>query len=509
MIIDSPQEINQAKEEANEEKSKNAAFSSASRKRERIVHILFLLLLSSLAFFSSAYLTNRLDSPTGDEPHYLVISQTLLLYHSLDVTQDYLHRDYQTFYPGPLGAFQHTSLNKWGKLLPLHSIGAPILWLIPFAIAGRAGTLFFMSLVSVFIIMNIYFLLVSLGIWRKYAFVISASMALASPIWVFSHRNFVEPIAALICVYSMRVLFQKRLRPLDLLGISLALGTLPWVHIRFAFFEIVLCCFLLARIYQEYRFSKITPYLYALLPMCAMFLVFEAYNFFVWGSLNPAINQANSGEVPFDVPPWRGLLGLFLDQESGLFTNFPIFLFLCGGIILSLKKKFLRFNLLMFVLAVPYVIMIAAFHNWDGAISPPARFLTVLVPPLAFYLALALQKGRHWMTHGFFFLFMGVTMLYEGISLSLPGGWIDWEQGQSLPLLRMAQTLHYPLTRDVPAFFAKGKPIFPLPAQAFPFFSWLVLLGGLTLLVVLLARRKVQLAGLVNFSREGSGKGTR
>ena len=495
MDIDTLRDSNQGSEEAGEEQSQHTTFSSALRKREELVHILCLLLVSGLVFFSSAYVTNRFDIPTGDEPHYLVISQTLLLYHSLDVTRDYAHHDYQAFYPGPLGAFQHTSLNKWGELLPLHSIGAPILWLIPFAIAGRAGTLFFMCLVSMFIIVNIYFLLVSLGIRRNYAFLVSASVALASPIWVFSHHNFVEPIAALLCVYVVRVVFQERLRTLDLLGSSLALGILPWIHIRFAFFEIVLCCFLLARIYQEYRFGKIAPYLSALLPMCGLLLVFEAYNFFVWGSLNPAINQASSGEVPFDVAPWRGLLGLFLDQESGLLTNFPIFLFLFGGIILSLKKQFLRFNLLMLLLAVPYVVTIAAFHNWDGAISPPSRFLTVLVPPLAFYLALALQKARHWIIQVFFFLFMGVAILYEGISLSLPGGWIGWEQGQSLPLLRIAQALHYPLTSDVPAFFAKGKPIFPLPAQALPFFSWLVLLGGLTLLLVLLARRKVQFAG--------------
>lgn len=463
-------------------------------------HIIWLLVLSGLVFFSCAFLTGLIDSPTGDEPHYLVITQTLLIYHSLDVDLDYTHGDYHAFYHGQLGPFQHTSLNKWGEQLPLHSIGAPVLWLIPFAIAGRMGTLFFIALASVFTILNIYLLLIALGIQRKYAFFACMGVILASPIWVFSHQNFVEPIAAMFCVYVVRVLFQERLRTLDLLGCSLAISVLPWLHIRFALFEVILFCFLLVRVYQEYRIKKLTPYLAVLLPVCAMFLTFEAYNFFVWGSLNPTINQASAGEVAFDTAPWRGLLGLFLAQESGLLPNFPIFLFLFGGIILACRKRFLRFNLLMIVLVIPYLITTAAFHNWDGAICPPDRLLTVALPPLVFYLALALQSARSWIINGLFLLFMGVTMLYEIVSFTIPGGWIDHERGYSAPLLRISQELHLPLTKGVPTFFLNGKPIFPLPAQVVPFTSWLVGLGIVTLLVILLARRKGQRTSLAGGS---------
>lgn len=464
---------------------------SSARKFNGKTPILLLLLLSGLVLLLSAFLTDRLDTPTGDEPHYLVISQTLLLYHSLEVTLDYAHGDYKSFYPGPLGPLQHTSLNKWGQVLPLHSIGAPVLWLIPFAIAGKAGTLLFMSLASLLIVLNVYLLLRALGIEEKYAFLASLGVAMASPIWVFSHRNFVEPLAALLCIYIARVLFQERLRAWDLLGASAALGILPWIHIRFSLLEVVLFCFLLARVYQVYRFKKISMYVYALLPVIGLFLLFETYNFFVWGSLNPAVNQANSSEVPFDVSPWRGLLGLFLDQESGLLPNFPIFLFLLAGIILAAGKRYLRFNMLVLLLALPYIVTIASFHNWSGAISPPARFMAVLVPLFAFYLALALQRARSWISTGLFLLFMGVALLYEGVSFTIPGGWISWQQGQSQqgPLAVVGQALHLPLTQAVPAFFDRGRPIFPLPAQIVPFTGWLLVLGGLTLATVLLARR--------------------
>lgn len=470
-----------------------ASVSTAKNANGR-THILLLLLIGGLVLFLSAYLCGQLDIPTGDEPHYLVISQTILLYHSLDVTQDYAHNDYKVFYAGPLGPEQHTSLNKWGQLLPLHSIGAPVLWVIPFALAGRLGTLLFMSLVSLLMIVNIYLLLVSLGIRRNYAFFVSLTLALASPIWIYSHHNFVEPIAALLCVYIVQVLFKERLRAWDLVGSSLALGVLPWIHIRFALFEVVLACFLLARVYQDNRFRKLTPYLLAILPVAAMFFFFEGYNFFAWGSLNPAVNQANSGEVPFDVPIWRGLFGLFFDQEYGLLTNFPIFLFLLGGIILACKRKWLRFNLLVLLLAGPYIITIASFHNWDGAISPPARFILVLVPLCAFYLALALQSARSWIINGIFGLFALVAMLYEAVSLSVPGGWMNWQEGFSRPLVRISQALHIPLIMGVPTVMQPIRGNLNHYNQVFPVTLWLVLLLGLTLAVILLARRRVAFA---------------
>lgn len=464
--------------------------------------ILLLLLISALVLLISAYVCDQLDIPTGDEPHYLVISQTLVLYHSLNVTLDYSHNDYKIFYAGPLGPLQHTSPNKWGQLLPLHSIGAPVLWLIPFALAGRLGTLLFMSLVSVLIVFNVYLLLLSLDIRRNYAFVVSLALALASPIWIFSHHNFVEPLAALFCVYIVQVIFKERPRSWDLLSASLALGVLPWIHIRFALGEMVLACFLLARVYQDNRLRSLKPYLCALLPVCGMFLLFEAYNFFVWGSLNPAINQANSGELPFDVSPWRGLFGLFFDQEYGLLTNFPIFLFLLAGIILALKKKYARYNLLILLLAVPYIITIASFHNWDGAISPPARFLLVLVPLFALYLALALQSAHHWIINSLFLLFSAIAMLYEAVSFAVPGGWMNWEEGHSRPLLLIAQALHLSLTNDVPSVWTHVNQVGPIT-------GWLSALAVLTLAVLVLTRRRLAFAGQMGRVQSTVDKGNR
>ena len=61
-------------------------------------HLALLIALCSVLFFITSYVYVRYYSiPTGDEPHFLIISQTLLKYHSLNVMLDYLHGDYHVF----------------------------------------------------------------------------------------------------------------------------------------------------------------------------------------------------------------------------------------------------------------------------------------------------------------------------------------------------------------------------------------------------------------------------
>src|SRR5947209_7531755 len=111
-------------------------FPQTMRQNMQKRQLLLLALISCVVFFTTTfYYVLSSSPPSGDEPHFLVISQTLLKYHSLNVMLDYTHGDYHSFYPTNLAP--HVSRNTNGQLLPLHSIGAPILWLVPFYFWGR------------------------------------------------------------------------------------------------------------------------------------------------------------------------------------------------------------------------------------------------------------------------------------------------------------------------------------------------------------------------------------
>src|ERR1051326_9015523 len=139
--------------------------------------------------------------PSGDEPHYLLISETLIKYHSLDVLRAYEHKDYLSFYPRTMHS--HLAVVQ-GRIVSVHQPGGPILWLIPFLLFGRLGAIWFMAAVSVFIILNVYRFLLAMEILQPIAFKVSLALALASPLCIYAHMNFVEPIGALICIYVLR-----------------------------------------------------------------------------------------------------------------------------------------------------------------------------------------------------------------------------------------------------------------------------------------------------------------
>jgi hypothetical protein len=435
--------------------------------------LLLLILCCSIVFFITSFIYVRFSSPpSGDEPHYLVISQTLLKYHSLDVMSDYTNGDYHAFYPGRIDP--HLSYGAHGQLLPLHSIGAPILWLIPFLVLGRLGAVFFISLVSLLIILNIYKLLVAMKISQKNAFIVSLAYTIASPVYMYSHLTFIEPVGALICIYVLRKIVQKELKITEVSVCSLLLGLLPWVHIRFALFELILFFALFYTIYENIGRKHITYYACYLCPIIVLFVAYELYTYTFWGTLNPGvieINDIHKNSSPFAIAPYNGILGIFLDQQYGFLINFPIFMLLFPGIFLAMKKQFARYNLLMLLLSIPYILLFTSFKNWTGGWCPPARLIFVLLPLYAFYLAYALQQLDNVLAYAIAGITILYGLLYNLLSLFPSLNSFNGPTGQNRTIMYI-QLFNYRLTDLFPSLFVAN--------QTGLFLLWIIICVGLT-----------------------------
>ncbi|GHO92516.1 hypothetical protein KSF_025640 [Reticulibacter mediterranei] len=416
---------------------------------------LALIVICSLLFGLTALFYVLLGClPSGDEPHYLIISQTLLKYHSLDVMQDYNHRDYFQFYP--LLIEPHITYNALGQVLPLHNIGAPLLWLLPFALLGRLGAVWFIVLVAVLTIITMYRLLLLMGISQKTSFRACVAYSVASPFYIYSHLTFVEPIGALACVYAVYVLWQDKISWQGLTISAVLLGILPWVHMRLALLEIPLFFLLLCKIYQQYRFRHWHYYIAYLLPLLILSLALEIYSYQVWGTLNPATNQINGNSKPFEVMPFMGMVGMFFDQEHGILLNFPIFLFLLPGILLTLKRRFVGYHLLVLVVSVPYIVAFTSFRHWSGGWCPPGRFLLALLPLYAFYLAYALERVDTMWLHTLWRITLCYGFVYCLLSLLPPHNGFNAESGVN-GTLAFLQISHYRLTDILPSVYVPGK----------------------------------------------------
>ena len=79
---------------------------------------------------------NRAVMPTAsDEPHYLIIVQSLLTGHDLDLKDDYDSGAYQSFYPDVLP--DRHIIEVGTAEFPIRDVGLPFLAALPFAVAGR------------------------------------------------------------------------------------------------------------------------------------------------------------------------------------------------------------------------------------------------------------------------------------------------------------------------------------------------------------------------------------
>jgi len=443
---------------------------------ERAV-VMLLVLLSGVPMLVLAWLRYRLHAPSGDEPHYLIISQAIEKYGSLEVQRIYDNRDYSVFYPRWIEP--HTSPGPSGLPLPLHSIGGPVLWLIPFLLWGRAGAVAFMVVVSLLIVANVYWLCRELEVGRWTAFAVGFAFGAGSPVLTYSSMTFVEPIGALVCVYVLRVLHQGRLRTRHLMLVSASLGALPWVHSRFLLFPVVFLTFLLIRLGREegWRARRL---LCATGPAALLFLGFEAYNLAVWHTLDVAPNQMNVGALPFQNDPLPALAGIVLDQEVGFLANFPIFLLVLPGVLFAVSRRWAWLHVHVLAAVGPYTLMICSFPAWDGAWSPPARFMAVVLPMLAGYVAVALQRAP-----AVFVSALGcVAVVYAGVMTTLavftPDGGFSAQRGQSAALASLQALTSMDLTRFVPSVAVDGQRVL--------FVGWTAAAIGIAVLVRVLGR---------------------
>jgi hypothetical protein len=163
---------------------------------------------------------------------------------------------------------------------------------------------------------------------------------------------------------------------------------------------LILGLLLLLRVWRDHRRESVWPYVQCLAPLALSVVLIEIYTVVLYGQVDPMAPQAIYGVSVFDVSLHHGLAGTLFDRNYGLVDHFPLFLLVLPGILLALRREYRSTNLTLLAVAVPYLVMSCTSTTWWGAYSPPARYISVLVPLFAFYLAVALQRVDSWVATG-------------------------------------------------------------------------------------------------------------
>ena len=331
--------------------------------------------------------------PGGDEPHYLVITQSLLKDHDLRIENNHRRGDYQPFFAGELPKPDFRRRGRDGEIYSIHAPGLPTLVAPAFAVGGYHGVLVFLILLAS-IGSALAWHLAERVTGRQDAAWFGWAAVTLSATWIF-HTFTVYPdgAGAVVTLTGVWALLRadeesrtasERAWPWLLHGAALAL--LPWLHTRFAFLAGSLGGLVLLRLARTPHAPAKAVALLAAPAVAAVAWI--GYFVAIYGTPDPTAPYADeAGSIAF-IP--AGIAGLIADQRFGLFVYAPVLLFAFTGVGAMLRRPATRrLALELLFVAVPYLLAVTHFAMWWGGTSAPARFFVPLLLPLTIPAAVA------------------------------------------------------------------------------------------------------------------------
>jgi hypothetical protein len=337
--------------------------------------------IAAVAYLAGAYqISPRL--PTGDEPHYLVIAQSLLKDHDLKIENNHRRGDYHDYYAGDLRPdYLQRGIN--GEIYSVHAPGLPVVVAPVFALFGYPGVLVFLALVSAWATA-----LAWMATWRVTSDAASswfgwATAALTAP---FFFQSFVvypdAPGAALLMIGVLALVGEPTLSTRRALVTGAALAILPWLHTRYVVAAVVLGMLIAARA------AVSRPNTGALRRILSLFSVplvsavcWFCFFYAIYGSPDPRAPYGGSAQSDLANLP-RGIIGLLFDQQFGVLPSAPVLLCALAGLVVLLRRT-PRMAVELILLIAPYGFLVGAFQMWWGGNSSPGRFITPIMLPLA------------------------------------------------------------------------------------------------------------------------------
>jgi hypothetical protein len=404
--------------------------------RRRRIAALFLAAM--IAYYAAVLaLVGRGVTFSGDEPNYLMTSESLLADRDIDLANNYAGKDWFRFYDRDdqprlkLGIYGREGRKGSGAVYPINMPGVSVL-LLPHYALGRlfsgpaltfvikTGLAFWGALFAV----QVY--LFALERWRRerIALALWAAVAFTGPVLFFSTHLYPEiPIAFMALLIYRKATSAAPPRTAVLAGLGALLGTFAWFGIKYNFVFWPLLLVAGWHLIRRHRLGrKAAAFLLpALLGNAAFFLT----TYMLYGSASPLSvyegvmtpeQAAAYKDMIFGVPLLDRLSAFFdyfLDQRDGLLLYAPLYFFALLGFVEMFRRARREFWSLLFI-AAPFVLNYAFFTHRQGY-APPGRVLTPLIwtaaVALGYFLAHADRPGIRVAFRTAVFLSVGIAVL--------------------------------------------------------------------------------------------------
>jgi hypothetical protein len=333
---------------------------------------------------------------SGDEPHYLLVSESLIHDGDVDVKNDYLARRYLSFYSGHLDPHINTSIFTLASphWYSMHGVGLSAVLVPAFWADGAHGATVAMVVIAG-IVLVLTFLWVQRFTGEAWLAAIATGALGLSPFFLgLEGRIFPDlPTAALLlgCLLLLE-LPRRRSRHLLLLGVLV--GVSPWFHFKnaIAFGTIAALAFVQVMRGPESDRERVRQLLALTAPVVVLVIGYE-FTIRAWYASWLPTRMVQPGNAVFALSEARGLAAVSFDSARGLLTNNPALLLILAGLLVWLKRcpgPVLRLALVL----APTILLQATFSDWAGAYAPAGRYALQFTPVCIPAIALLFREAR-------------------------------------------------------------------------------------------------------------------
>jgi hypothetical protein len=341
--------------------------------------------------------------PGGDEPHYLVIAQSLWRDGDLRIENNHQRRDYDEYFHRDL-APHYLTRGVDREIYSIHPVGMPVLMAPVYAVGG------YELVVTAFVFLAAAALTLA---WRL-AWAVTGSAAAATfgwatlaagvP-WLFNTFTIYPEIPAATATLAAFTATSgwragrdwtppAALHAGRFVAAGVAIGLLPWLSTKYVVMGAALGVITLARLWLPWpadgdvgRRALVRTLAVGLPSAISLVAWFSFFNW-IWGTYSPSAPYGAQRETRLAYLP-QGGPGLLLDQEYGVMLAAPALLLALPGVVRLLRRRdgARRVTVELLATFAGLLGVVGAFHIWWGGSAvvgrPVVAALPLLVVPVA------------------------------------------------------------------------------------------------------------------------------